>query len=408
MNEPILAAPRLSIAKTARARDKPAKPYEVWADTPKGLLLRVQPSGVRTYYVQLGRGKRCKVGRAGTYTLGQAEEIAKKLLLDPIAATTKVRTTNTATLSKYITEHYLSYAVARLKNGEQSAARVTAKWGALLHLQIADIRIAAVEAIRDQRLNDGIAASTVNRDVAALSGVLSHWARSNGAKNPLHGLKALPVAEDEAIRYLSPEESARLRQALQSRDANQRVARSSANAWREDRGYATKPAILGYCDHLTPMVLLSLNTGLRQGELFSLTWSAVDMNTRTLSVLASNSKGNRTRTIPLNDEAHDILRAIRPNDANGLVFASPVTGGRLNNVKKAWAGITEAAGIPDLRWHDLRHDFASQLVMLGVSLYVVQELLGNTKAKMTQLYARLAPSTLATAVSRLALNQKRP
>jgi integrase len=215
-------------------------------------------------------------------------------------------------------------------------------------------------------------------------------------------LGLLSVADDETIRYLSPDESKRLRQALAERDARAAQARLSANLWRTERGYSPLPDITGYCDHMAPMVLLSLNTGLRQGELFSLAWEQVDMKLRTITVLASHSKGNTTRTIPLNAEALAVLTAIKPERAAGLVFKSPVTGGRFDNVKKAWAEITKAASIPDLRWHDLRHDFASRLVMHAVPLYTVQKLLGHANPRMTQRYAKLAPGALADAVAVLA------
>ncbi len=174
-----------------------------------------------------------------------------------------------------------------------------------------------------------------------------------------------------------------------------------ARQWRAARGYEQLPEITGYSDHITPMVLLSLNTGLRQGELFSMEWRQIDIERKTLVVLASHSKGNRTRTIPLNAEALGVLAAIQPEDASGLVFKSPITGERFNNVKKAWAEVTKTAKLPDLRWHDLRHDFASQLVMKGAPLYTVQKLLGHSNPKMTQRYAKLAPDKLADAVSLL-------
>jgi site-specific recombinase XerD len=94
-----------------------------------------------------------------------------------------------------------------------------------------------------------------------------------------------------------------------------------------------------------------------------------------------------------------VLTTIKPEPAVGLVFKSPISGGRFDNVKKAWAEITKDAKLPDMRWHDLRHDFASQLVMRGVPLYTVQKLLGHANSKMTQRYAKLAPSTLADAVN---------
>ena len=86
---------RSSIAKCAASRDKPAKPYEVRADKPMGLLLRVQPSGKRTFYVQIARGKRQRLGSADVLTLKQAEERAKAVLRDPQAAAVAVKSGTT-------------------------------------------------------------------------------------------------------------------------------------------------------------------------------------------------------------------------------------------------------------------------------------------------------------------------
>jgi integrase len=393
-------ATRSSIANTATAKDKPGKPYEVRSSKVHGLLLRVQPSGLRTFYVQVGRGDRRKIGPAGTFTLRMAEERAKLVLLDPAAHEKKRGAA--ATLLEYINDHYSDHATARLKNGAKSVARVKAVWKPLLNKRMTDIDAKTVDKLRTKRMLSDVAPATINRDVAALSGVFSHWVENTaGTVHPLAGMEALDVADDETVRYLTPDEAQRLRKALADRDADAAKARANANAWRTERGYELLPVISGYCDHITPMVLVSLNTGLRQGELFSLAWEHVDLSLKTITVLASHSKGNATRHIPLNTEALAVLTSIKPEKAAGLVFKSPVTGGRFNNIKKAWAEVTKAAGIPDLRWHDLRHDFASQLVMRGVPLFTVQKLLGHANSRMTQRYAKLAPATLADAVNLL-------
>lgn len=400
MKEPIVSAGRSTIAKTAQATDTPAKAYEVRSDKTPGLLLRVEPSGNRTFYVQVGRGKRVRIGKAGTFTLRQAEERAKEVLINPDAALRKK--SDALSLGEYIDQRYTDHALAKLKNGEKSIARVKAVWKTFLTKRINEITANDIDKFRNKRLNAGVAAATVNRDVAALSGVLSHWVKNNkGTAHPLADLEALDVADDEIVRYLTPDESKRLRKALSDRDTQAAKERTSANKWRADRGRELMPEIKGYCDHITPMVLLSLNTGMRQGELFSQAWESVDLSLKTITVLASHSKGNNTRIIPLNTEAHTVLTTIKPDPAKGLVFKSPITGGRFDNVKKAWAEITKAAALPDLRWHDLRHDFASQLVMKGAPLFTVQKLMGHSNSKMTQRYAKLAPSTLADAVGLL-------
>jgi integrase len=401
MSARIVTVERSSIAKAAQAKDKPQKPYEVRAEKPMGLLLRVQPSGVRTFYVQVGRGRRVRIGPAGTYTLKTAEEQAKRIILNPEQATA-LKSGAALNLGEYLDEHYTEHAKAKLKNGEVSVARVKATWKPLLNKRITDINANEVDKLRNKRINTGVRPATVNRDVAALSGVLAHWVKNNkGAIHPLAELESLKVADDETIRYLTVDESTRLRKALADRDTRVATGRTNANKWRTERGYELMPEITGYCDHMTPMTLLSLNTGIRQGEMFSLLWSAVDMDRKTLTILASHSKGAKTRTIPLNGEAYAVLSTIKAKNATGLVFKSPVTGGRFTNVKKAWAEITAAAEIPDLRWHDLRHDFASQLVMRGVPLFTVQQLMGHSNPKMTMRYAKLAPGNLADAVNML-------
>jgi integrase len=362
---------RSSIAKVATARDTPDKPYEVRARVPVGLLLRVQPSGLRTFYVQLGRGKRVKIGRAGNITLKQAETQAKRILLQPEQHAR--RDGLNLTLAQYLDGDYTAHATARLKNGMRSVNRVRATWKPLLKRRMADITANDVDRLRTARLNAGKTPATINRDVSALSGVFALWAKNHpGVKHPLAGLEALDVADDEQIRYLRPDEALRLRQAL-----------------------AGRPALL------QAAVLLSLNLGLRRGELFAMDWANVDMERKTVTVLASHSKGNSTRTVPLNDEALSVLTAMRAKSATGLVFVSPRTKGKFVHMEVAWGALTKAAALPDFRWHDMRHDFASQLVMRGVPLYTVQKLLGHANARMTQRYAKLAPGTLADAVKLL-------
>jgi len=81
----------------------------------------------------------------------------------------------------------------------------------------------------------------------------------------------------------------------------------------------------------------------------------------------------------------------------GFVFPSK-DGTRLDNVKKSWDGLLTLAKIEGFRWHDLRHTFASKLVMAGVPLNTVRELLGHSDLAMTLRYAHLAPDSKAAAV----------
>jgi len=150
------------------------------------------------------------------------------------------------------------------------------------------------------------------------------------------------------------------------------------------------------------MVLISLNTGLRQGELFNLKWENINFERATLTVTANNAKSGKTRHVPINSTTLQILKNWRMQvQQNKFVFSSKKTGMSFNNVNKAWRSILESAEIENFRWHDMRHHFASKLVMANVDLNTVRELLGHADIKMTLRYAHLAPEHKANAVEKL-------
>jgi integrase len=176
------------------------------------------------------------------------------------------------------------------------------------------------------------------------------------------------------------------------------------------RGYDELPDLrkVHFVDHLKPLVILSLNTGCRRGELFNLHRSDVNLDMELLTV--SGGKTNRSRHISLNSIATNTLRlwfeqhpTMGPND---YVFESP-KGGRLNNVKRAWQTLLGDAGIAGFRWHDMRHSFASRLVMAGVDLNTVRELLGHTDISMTLRYSHLSPEIKRRAVENLVVAEGR-
>jgi integrase len=141
-------------------------------------------------------------------------------------------------------------------------------------------------------------------------------------------------------------------------------------------------------EHLKPIVTVALNTGMRKGEILGLKWKDLDFRSRTISIL--DTKNNESREVPMNDIIYRTLLAIR-RIPDGLWVFCKKDGERYGNVRKAFEGAKKRAGITDFRFHDLRHTFASHLVMAGVDLKTVQELLGHKSFEMTLRYAHLSP-----------------
>lgn len=154
-----------------------------------------------------------------------------------------------------------------------------------------------------------------------------------------------------------------------------------------------------FTDHAKPLILLSINTGCRRGELFDLTWENIDLDRRILTVTGATAKSRRTRHIPLNREATSMLLNwhAQCEETSGLVFVNE-QGERFDRANSSWRRLLKDAQISAFRGHDMRHHFASRLAMGGVDLNTIRELLGHSDYSMTLRYAHLAPEFKLKAV----------
>lgn len=134
-------------------------------------------------------------------------------------------------------------------------------------------------------------------------------------------MKTLKV-ESTRLRYLSPDEEESLLSTLRERDERLKAARDQASEFRRVRNYPTQPDLREqkYSDHLEPIVLLAMNTGMRRGEIFQLQWSNIDFYSKTLTVEAGNAKSGKSRIIPLNDNAFHVLENWKPISQSQYVF----------------------------------------------------------------------------------------
>ncbi|HEX6993723.1 MAG TPA: tyrosine-type recombinase/integrase [Gammaproteobacteria bacterium] len=367
-----------------------ATAYEVRDAELKGFLVRVEKSGTMTYYVEIARGKRLKVGRAAHLKPHIARDRAERILgnvannRDPWEGIRQTKDDTAPSLGEFIAGSdpkekdvakwdgdYATWYRANRKEGRaytENMQRLRAVFSDWWNMPLTEITPGMLETLKTERkVKHGNSNATIRRDLSRLRGVF-RLARKRGFRNDAFEDVDLPgVDAGGVIRFLSDEERERLLAALE-----------------------TSP------DYLRAMVLVSLNTGVRRGELFGLEWPNVDFKRNVLTVVGTTSKAGKTRHIPLNATARKALLDWKPKRAEGLVF--PSRAGQFNTVKKSWRSLLKRAKVNGFRWHDMRHDFASRLVMKGIDLYTVGDLLGHDRAATTQKYAHLAPSHKSAAV----------
>jgi integrase len=253
------------------------------------------------------------------------------------------------------------------------------------------LRVHVVPALGDQKLylvgrrdidryvgikKAQLAHKTVNNHLGVLSCMFRkavEWEEL--ASSPCAGVRPLPLEDLEPVFWSFAEAEAFLA-----------VAADAETDW-----------------HL--LFLTALRTGLRQGELFALRWKDIDFKRGVVHVRRSYSHGcettpksNRSRRVPMTDGLRNALTK-RSGRLEDLVFSAP-NGDYLTNsrARRALNRIARAADVPRIRFHDLRHTFASHLVIKEKSLNAVRELLGHSNMKMTLRYAHLAPDALRATV----------
>jgi integrase len=153
--------------------------------------------------------------------------------------------------------------------------------------------------------------------------------------------------------------------------------------------------------HLRPMNITALHTGLRRGEMFALTWQDVDFTLGVIRVL--HTKNGERREIPMSHTLRDTLQQI-PDGLAQTACSQDVpgrTGRGMSNIRGRFHRALREAGIHGFRWHDLRHSFASHLIMAGANITSVKELMGHKTLAVTLRYAHLAPDFQRDAINRL-------
>jgi integrase len=141
------------------------------------------------------------------------------------------------------------------------------------------------------------------------------------------------------------------------------------------------------CEYLKGIVIIAVNTGMRRGEIFNIKWQDIDLNNGIIYI--RNSKSGEKREIPINEAVKRAFINIRKHPDSSYVFYK-LGGNPRRDIRKTFLQALKKSGIVGFRFHDLRHTFASQLVMSGVDLNTVRELLGHKTIQMTLRYSHLS------------------
>jgi len=402
--------------ETLPVRDRP---YDVRDTELRGFLVRVETGGTKSFFLDYrlhGRRNRYRLGAYPNLSPDGARALAQAIAgdvargTDPQARRKAAREQGVreslSTLRAFLDGRYGPWAKAHLKSADFQLARVRSDFADRLDQPLHDFNPFMVEGIRQNWKKGGMQPRSINRDMQRLQSVLSRaveWGVID--KHPLAGLKPLKFDKTGRVRFLTAAEETALRKGLVDREERLRQARIRFNTWRIARDRKPLPERQGeLLDHLRPLVLLALNTGLRRGELLGLTWGSVNFAAKLLTVTAATAKSGHTRRVPLNAEALSVLKAWHERrgkpSADALVFPGP-TGERMKRIDTSWDSLVKGAGLKNFRLHDCRHHFASKLVQAGVDLYTVKELLGHSEIAMTEKYSHLAPDNLRAAVEKV-------
>ena len=347
----------------------------------KGFGCRVTAAGGRAFVLNYrrkadGRERRFTIGTYPDWTTSAAREEAKRLKrgidggADPIGELLVGRAAPTVTdlCARFEAEYLPRKQVSTQRDYRQQIAVDIVP--AIGRLKVAAVTFADIDALH--RKISTRAPTHANRVLALLSRLFSLAIRwKMRPDNPVRGVERNP--EHKRHRYLTAAEIARLAKALDGlRD------QGAANAVR-----------------------LLLLTGARRGELLAARWADIDLITGVWTKPATTTKQAALHRVPLSTAACALLVNMREHAVSEWLFPTPRDIGRHRlDIDDAWNALRVAAGIPDVRTHDLRHTYASVLASSGLSLPVIGQLLGHSTPVTTARYSHLFDDPLRQATER--------
>lgn len=356
-----------------------------WCDSMvRGLYLLVSQTGSKSYFWRTkvdGKTKHYPIGDASTVSLADARDQVLRWksrtespeTANAIAVTAKPK--REMSLSDFWKDYYLPLAKQRKRSwqrDEQLWSRIEQKFGAQRLCDIArqDIQLFHGSLVHEAKL----APATADLHAALLKRMFSlcvEWDILE--KNPVAKMK-LFHPDNRVEHYLDEAQLIRLMNVLRTHS----------------------------CRSVCQIALWALATGCRQGEAMQAQWSQIDRDQRVWRIPAGNTKSGKGRSVPLNEVAIEVLDALTSEGKHKHLFINPATEQPFVHIRHTWIRLRNLAGLPHLRFHDLRHSTASLLIQSGASLYLVQQILGHASPVMTQRYSHVRMSTLHDASDNMA------
>jgi integrase len=347
------------------------KPYRIIYDgAVKGFGLRVTKAGARSFVLNYrikGIERRYTIGSWPDWKTVAAREEASRLKReidkgrDPMGARHDERAT--PTLREFAERYMAEYGKPHKKPRTVEEDRRNLELHLLPSLgnrKITDVEEADVARFVAGRRDYPISA---NRCLALLSHMMTmaeEWKMRPRNSNPCRGAKRF--AETHRDRYLNGDELARLGDALTAAEGKEPAAALAA-------------------------IRLLLLSGGRLNEILTLEWSMVDFGAGCLRLVDSKTG---PKTIPLGAPALQILADLPRREKGVHVLPAARGSGHFIGIQKVWQRVRTAAGLPDVRLHDLRHSFASMSVASGDSLFLLGKVLGHRQSSTTERYSHIS------------------
>ena len=340
-----------------------------------GVLSKVRSDGKRVYYIRyMYQGKRIteKVGLKEEKARGRIEA-RREAMEDPSYIPTPVKRAKEKAgrlrrikFREFAKRFLVDHASKRRSEStwfRPMTNRMCREFGSLYLDELSHYRLERFITRRRKKVEP----ATANHDIRYLKNMLSRAVEWGFLKeSPAARLKQLKEPPPRE-RFLRQEETDRLL-------AHCRTRR------REDGKFDR----LG---HLRPVIQTALLTGMRRGEILGLTWDRIHFDQRMIYV--ERTKSGEPRWIPMGDDLVELLRSLPRHVAHNRVFT--YQGRPVDTLKHSWETLRKLAGLPGVRFHDLRHTWASRMVAAGVDLYELMEMGGWRSISMVRRYAHFAP-----------------